>query len=239
MEEGRLIIDWAQNPTYNTIMAVSAGVALVLLAKIGKSFVEKKTPNPEGWALNFGILGLILTITGIHFTLAWPLTSFPFDNIIFGEPSLLFGIILLTLSFYFWKKSEQIYEAENPLQMIAKHFSASYTLLYAITLIMISIFFAGVVFQFFAAPPQEPITGYFSRWPWLEAWGLSLIFLIVGLASCLTVSWLKRASQDDFVLKPSDKISYLAYMVSGWFFLLFGALNYFTHIGLILNTMPK
>ena len=27
--------------------------------------------------------------------------------------------------------------------------------------------------------------------------------------------------------------------LTGWVFLLFGALNYYTHIGLILNTMPN
>lgn len=238
MEEGKLIIDWANNPTYNTIMAVSVGVALISLAKAGRSLVENKTPNPKGWSINFGILGVILAITGIHFTLTWPLADFPFDNIIFGEPSLLFGVILLALSFYLWKHSEQLISEENPLKMMAKHLRPSTTLLYASTLIMISIFFAGVIFQFFAAPPQEPITGYFNTWPWLEAWGLSLMFLAVGVASFLTAGWLKRAAQDNFTLQTVDKINYLAYMISGLFFLLFGALNYFTHIGLILNTMP-
>ncbi|HLR77377.1 MAG TPA: DUF981 family protein [Balneolaceae bacterium] len=234
-----LIIDWTQNATYNTIMAVSAGVALISLALAGKRLVQNKAANPKGWALNFGVLGLILTITGTHFTLAWPLADFPYDNIIFGEPSLLFGVILLALSLYFWQNSERLTQSENPLQLIAKHFRAFSILLYAITLIMIAIFFAGVIFQFFAAPPEEPITGYFSQWPWLEAWVLSLIYLIVGLASLLTANGLKRASQDKFIIKAVDKINYLAFMISGWFFLIFGAYNYFTHIGLIIHTMPN
>ncbi|WP_258166552.1 DUF981 domain-containing protein [Paenibacillus sp. PCH8] len=41
----------------------------------------------EGGAVGFGITGIILTLTGAHMTLTWPLSKvgFPFDDIIFAN----------------------------------------------------------------------------------------------------------------------------------------------------------
>lgn len=47
----------------------------------------------EGFAFAFGAAGLILTITGLHLTLRWPLPGG--YNIVFGEPLLYFGVLLL------------------------------------------------------------------------------------------------------------------------------------------------
>lgn len=41
MNEPKLIIDWAHLPTYNTIMALIAGVALITIANFGKTLVLK------------------------------------------------------------------------------------------------------------------------------------------------------------------------------------------------------
>ena len=42
---------------------------------------------------------------------------------------------------------------------------------------------AGLVFQLFAAPPEEPISGAFSQWPWVEATFMSGLFGFVGLGA--------------------------------------------------------
>ncbi|WP_150241069.1 DUF981 family protein [Nocardiopsis quinghaiensis] len=49
---------------------------------------------PDGWALAFGALGLLSAVTGPHMSSTWPLApgGFAFGNIVFGEPSLVFGM---------------------------------------------------------------------------------------------------------------------------------------------------
>lgn len=238
MEANHLIIDWTQLPTYNTIMALLVGVSLVTLASTGRQLVVTNTKNPVGWTLNFGIIGLILFLTGLHMTLTWPLAKyFPFDNIIFGETTLAFGALNLALAFYFWKNRRDILASDNALQLISGHFKALNILLYALAFMLVALFFAGVQFQFFAAPKEEPISGNFADMPWLEAWGLSLIFLLIGLCSALSARFFTAAALNNYKVNFLDKICYLGFMISGWFMLLFGAMNYYTHIGLILHTM--
>lgn len=238
MEADHLIIDWTQMPTYNTIMALLVGVSLISLAKVGKDLVYEKAPNPVGWSINFGVIGLILFLTGLHMTLVWPLAKyFPFDNIIFGETTLAFGAIDIGLAFYFWKKSTEIISSKSPLHFVAAHLKPLNILLYGLCLMLVAIFFAGVIFQFFAAPKEEPISGNFADMPWLEAWGLSLVFLGIGICSTLTANFFNSASRENYRISILDKLCYFGFMITGWFMLLFGAMNYYTHIGLILNTM--
>lgn len=237
MDDAKLIIDWAHLPTYNTIMALIAGVALLTIANFGKYLVQKKMVSFQGYSINFSVLGSILTITGVHMTLTWPLgNSFPWDNIIFGEPCFAFGILLLAISFYLWKNKERLTANSNALQEISSTFSSFNILFYALALMLTAIFFAGVQFQFFAAPVQEPISGNFAKWPWLEAWGLSLIFLGIGICSAFMPSFFTKARKPNYQISTIDKLLYLAFNLTGWFLLTFGAMNYYTHIGLILNT---
>ena len=238
MNPDHLIIDWAQLPTYNTIMALLVGVSLISLAKVGKELAANQVPNPKGWSINFGVLGLILFATGLHMTLTWPLAKyFPFDNIIFGETTLAIGTLNLALAFYFSKNSSEILTSEKPLQLISSHLKSLNILFYALALMLTALFFAGVNFQFFAAPKEEPISGYFADLPWLEAWGLSSVFLGIGICSALTAYFFNKASKLNFEISLLDKLCYIGFMITGWFMLLFGALNYYTHIGLILHTM--
>lgn len=238
MEYTKLIIDWANLPTYNTIMSLAVGVALISIANTGRNLVQQGRLNYKGWSMNFGILGCILFITGAHMTLTWPLgVAFPYDNIIFGEPCLAFGILLLYVSYYFAKNEELLKTSETPLKLICTHFSSLNILFYALGLMLTAIFFAGVDFQFFAAPKEEPISGYFSKWPWLEAWGMSLVFLGVGINSTFTARFFYKAGKDSYCISAIDKLLYIMLKITGVFLLLFGALNYYTHIGLILNTM--
>ena len=117
-----LKIDWAIMPTYNTIMSVAAGAGLLALVIFARDLLKfrhdrKEAVSTDGWALAFGVLGLILATTGLHMTLTWPLAAggFPFDNIIFGETSLGFGVLLLGAAFYLWQRGEALVMAEDPI----------------------------------------------------------------------------------------------------------------------------
>ena len=67
--DAALTIDWTQMPTYNTIMAVAAGAALLNLVWIGRLILKGRPVHPVGSAVAFVALGVILTITGTHMTL--------------------------------------------------------------------------------------------------------------------------------------------------------------------------
>jgi len=233
----KLIIDWQHMPTYNTVMAVATGAALLSLAAIGKSLIHNTKVNPKGWAMNLFTLALILITTGLHMTVTWPLAKyFPFDNIIFGEPSLVLGAMLLPIAYYFWKNEKVLIKNDNRMELVAANFRHFKYLMIGIGLGMIGIAFAGVIYQLFAAPKEEPISGWFADYPLFEAICISLVYAGIGVAACITPRLLEQ-----FVLGKYDnslaKFGYFLFVLVGWVWLLFGALNYFTHVGLIVNTM--
>ena len=97
---------------------------------------------------------------------------------------------------------------------------------------LISMAFAGVTFQLFAAPPQEPISGAFADYPMIEATFISLLFAITGIGAIL-FSFIQKENPNQSLVK----IVRYFWTIAGIIFVLFGAMNYFTHIGLIVNTM--
>lgn len=229
-----LVIDWAQMPTYNTVMSVAVGAGLILLVMLGRELL--RAPGKivvEGWSLAFGVLGTILTATGLHMTLTWPLAAggFPFDNIIFGETSLAFGVLLLAAAFYLWTRGRATLEradATEHLQAVARPVSV-FVLGMGLGLVAIAI--AGVTYQLFAAPPEEPISGAFAAYPLVEAIFMSGLIALVGVGAILF----------PFAVRSGRRVVRVvigwAWGLSGVAFLLFGAMNFFTHIGLIVNTM--
>ncbi|WP_026332486.1 DUF981 family protein [Deinococcus apachensis] len=50
---------------------------------------------------------------------------------------------------------------------------------------LIGIAAAGTTNRLFAAPPQEPISGRFAAYPWVEAIFMSGLFTLVGVAALL------------------------------------------------------
>lgn len=227
-----LKIKWAEMPTYNTLMAVAAGCGLLLVVALGYRLVKGRPTVADGWALAFGVLGLILTTTGLHMTLTWPLAGqgFPFDNIIFGEPSLAFGVMLLATAFYLWRRGDTLGEPD-PLGAAARVAGPLSLFVFAMGLACFAIAAAGLRYQLFAAPPQEPITGVFAGTPAVEAAFISLLYVLVGVGAVL-FPFVLRARRGPLLIITGG-----AWGLAGVVFLLFGALNYFTHIGLIVNTM--
>ena len=239
-----LKIDWAIMPTYNTIMSVAAGAGLLALVIFARDLLKfrhdrKEAVSTDGWALAFGVLGLILATTGLHMTLTWPLAAggFPFDNIIFGETSLGFGVLLLGAAFYLWQRGEALVMAEDPIAHAAQTARPLSIFIGGLGLSLFGIAVAGVTYQLFAAPPQEPISGAFAAWPIVEAIFMSGLFALVGVGAVLfpfAVNKLRTAGS-----APSGLVKTIGvvWFLTGLAFLLFGAMNYFTHIGLIVNTM--
>lgn len=232
--EQDLKIDWASMPTYNTIMAVAAGAGLILVVRfLAQITAGQRTWRPEGWALAFGVVGFILTTTGLHMTLTWPLAAggFPFDNIIFGEPSLAFGVLLLAAAFMLWKRGLELVESPTPTTALSQLAGPMSVFVFGMGLACFGIAAAGIGYELFAAPPQEPISGEFADYPMIEAVFISGLYALVGIGAVLF----------PFALRGSGggvlRVLKIVWGVAGIVFLLFGAMNYFTHIGLIVNTM--
>lgn len=241
MQDGGLTIQWTQMPVYNTIMAISTGAALCSMAKLGKKLYMGKSFSADGVAINFGVLGLILTITGAHMSIAWPLAKyFPFDNIIFGEPSLGLGVLLLFASLYFFIRSRKLTGMDNPASAIGAAGKPLQFILIAFGLSLISIAIAGMNYQLFVAPPEEPIAGEFANQPWIEATFISGLYFLTGVIVLLFPLHFKQLAKNEFPFRSEfiHKFSYVLLYAVGWTFIIFGAMNYFTHIGLIINTMP-
>ncbi|WP_456697964.1 DUF981 family protein [Aeromicrobium sp. P5_D10] len=238
-QEG-LKIDWATMPTYNTIMSIAAGAGLLGIVLLARQLMTKPSDvSAEGWSLAFGVLGAILTTTGLHMTLTWPLAAggFPFDNIIFGETSLGFGVLLLGASIYLWRRGAEALTRPEPLAALAKVAQPISVFVGGLGLALFGIAVAGIKYKLFAAPPEEPISGEFAEWPLVEAIFMSSLFALIGIGAVLfpfVVNSLKKATA---VLTVPIKITGVVWAVTGVAFILFGAMNFFTHIGLIVNTM--
>jgi hypothetical protein len=236
MDEG-LVIDWTKMPTYNTIMAVAAGAGLLSLVVLGWRLAKHREVSLEGYALSFGVTGAILTITGAHMTLTWPFAAyFPFDNIIFGEPSLAFGVLLLAAAFLLWKRGAVIAASGEPVAELGRLAAPLTVFIWGLGLSLLAIALAGMVFQLFAAPPEEPISGAFAQWPWVEATFMSGLFALTGVGALALPPALRTLGRSERY-GAFEWISGIALGLAGLAFLLFGALNFFTHIGLIINTM--
>lgn len=236
-EQSDLVIDWTQMPTYNTIMSISAGAGLIFLVQLGIALHSKEKFKAKGWSLTAGILGFILTLTGAHMTLTWPFAKyFPFDNIIFGETSLAFGVLLLAAAVYLWKQADELESSNDRAEEAAIAARPAGIFIVGLGLALFGIATAGVVFQLFAAPAEEPVSGAFAQWPWLEAIFMSSLFGLIGLGAILFPLTLRSFS----AAKPFSGLTKLVgwlWLITGIAFLLFGALNFYTHIGLIVNTM--
>lgn len=233
-------MDWSTTQVYNTIMAVSAGVSLVLLARFFNGLLKESLESIEGWILGFAVPAIILTITGVHMTLTWPIAKLglPFDDIIFGESSFAFGILLLVFTAFLWHKYKLALKAQN---LNTKEFFTQLKTELPKTLTPLSLFIgamglglimmaiAGVKYQLFAAPAQEPISGMFADYPLVEALFVSSLYFLVGFGAVVFGFFLKNQALFVWVR--------CSWTISGVILALFGIMNYFTHIGLIVNTM--
>lgn len=234
---------WMETQVYNTIMAVSVGVSLILLVCFFNKLRTNKLEYIEGWIVGFIIPGIILSITGIHMTLTWPISKLglPFDDIIFGEPSFAFGIMLIVFSWLLRHKYKLSLKEGNPNSSefyeqlkvdLPRILSPMSLFAAAMGLALIAIAIAGVTYQLFAAPAEEPISGLFADYPIVEATFVSSLYAFIGIGAIAFYFYVRNTANE-----LAFKFVKNSWLIAGVIFTLFGIMNYFTHIGLIVNIL--
>ena len=223
---------------YNTIMGVSAGLALILVPLLARALYLRKQVSAEGWALTFGILGVILTFLGGAMAVTWPLTVNPPINIIFSEPNLALGLLLLAAAFFLWRHPARIAEIASSSKKTADEALAYLTrvlmpvswFVAAIGLVLIACALAIARFNLVgSAPAAEPITGLLHDYPVIENTFFAILYGLSGIGTLLAPFVVRR---------PASKVTIVAgvcLITAGVLFLLFSTMNYYTHIGLLLN----
>lgn len=217
---------------YNELVAVTAGAGLLGFAVFVHHLIKSKRIESEGWAAFFGVTGILLLVMGLHTTMTWPFggDGFEYANIAFGQPAAAFGALLTLAAVYLWRHRtlfEGEVEAANAHTLRA--FKPISIFVGALGLSMAVLAIAFVRFQLGAAPEVEPITGRFGHIPIIEAVFLGGLWGIVALAAILFA-----------IAQLADRPGLYVWVVRAFFiggvaFLLFGALNFYTHIGMYYN----
>ncbi|MGO1509652.1 MAG: DUF981 family protein [Actinomycetaceae bacterium] len=217
---------------YNELIAITAGAGLIGFALFLGNLIRSKSIDSEGWAAFFGVTGLLLLVTGLHLTLTWPYQEpgFEYYNIAFGQPAAGFGALLLFAAVYLWRHRSLFAGDAAPAGAAAlRGFKPVSIFVGALGLGMAVLAVTFVRFQLGAAPPEEPITGRFGHLPWIEALFLGGLWGLIAVGALLfAIAYL--------VEKPGLlKVAYWAFLLGGIALLLFGAMNFYTHIGMYTN----
>jgi hypothetical protein len=219
----------------NTIVGLAAGVGLMLFARLLKHLVAGEKISAEGFSLAFGITGFILTVMGLVITVTWPYRLVLHANVMMGEPALAFGVTLAAASFYTWSRrdlfaalGERSREGES-LNAITAVMQPVAVWIFALGLMMASLAVAILYYRLGAAPPQEPISGLLTNTR-VESVFLGLLWGLTAAGALLFPAAIKNWHRTTLAAVR------LCWMISGALFLLFSALNFFTHIGLLLHT---
>ena len=216
---------------YNEIVAVTAGAGLIGVAAFLHTLLRGKRIDSEAWAAFFGLSGLLLFVLGIHTTVAWPFGGAPFEyaNIAFGQPAA-FGALLLFATIYLWRNRIAYADDGTPVGMPSLDaFKPAAIFVGALGLSMGVLAITFMRYQLGAAPPEEPISGRVGHLPWIEAIFLGGLWGIVAIG-CLLFAyalWMEKLSLLRWVV--------WAWLIGGVVFLLFGAMNFYTHIGMYYN----
>jgi len=217
---------------YNELVAVSAGAGLLGFAWFLARLIRGKRIDSEGWAAFFGVTGLLLLALGLHTTVTWPFggDGFEYANVAFGQPAAGFGALLLFAAVYLWRH-RALFAAEpdeaNATALAALKPISVFVGALGLAMGVLAITF--VRFQLGAAPAEEPISGRFGHLPILEALFLGGLWGVVAVGALLfaIAQLLDRPSLLPWAVR--------AWVVGGAVFLLFGAMNYYTHIGMYFN----
>jgi hypothetical protein len=223
---------------YNTVMGVAAGLALIMVPLLARNLYMRKSVSGEGWALSFGVLGFILALLGGLMSTTHPLFVNPPINIVFGEPTFFLGLLLLAAAIFLWARRDVIADvgssnkkvSDDAYMYIKKVAAPVSWVVFGLGLILLSCTLAILRFELVGgAPPIEPITGNLSGHPAVEN---TFFVLLYGLPAigCLLVP---RAVRN--LAGKAGRIVLWTFMISGVAFLLFGAMNYYTHVGLQIN----
>jgi len=225
---------------YNTLMGVCAGLALILVPLLIRKLYARQPVAAEGWAVTFAAIGLPLTFLSTLMATTWPLTANPPINIIFAEPCVLLGVLLLGASVYLWRNRATIdaLGGDNKKAADAAELNLTRTLapvswvVFALGMILVAC--TAAIFRFMlvgGAPEQEPITGLLYDKPEIENTFFGIIYGFAALG-CLLAPFALRARNSIYA-----KVMIWAWMTSGVIFLLFSVMNYYTHTGMLVNLL--
>ena len=217
---------------YNEIIATTAGIGIIGFALFLSYLIKSKRIDSEGWAAFFAVSGLLLFVLGLHTTVTWPYggDGFEYANIAFGQPAVGFGALLLFAALYLWRHRVQFEgpaETANAAALSALKPVGLFVGSLGLGMGVIAISFAR--YQLGAAPPEEPISGRFGHLPILEALFLLGLWGIIGLGAVFfaIALWTKFSG----LLKAAI----WSWLAGGTVLLLFGAMNFYTHIGMYTN----
>ena len=217
---------------YNELVALTAGAALLGFAWFLAQLMRKKSIDSEGWAGFFGVTGLLLLLMGLHTTLTWPFGGggFEYANIAFGQPAAAFGALLLLAAVYLWRH-RALFAGDAEMASTAAYAALKPAAIFvgALGLAMVVLAVTFVRFQLGAAPPEEPISGRFGHLPILEALFLGGLWGIIAVGALLfAIALLTERPQ-------LLRWAIWAWVLGGVVLLLFGAMNFYTHIGMYYN----
>lgn len=223
---------------YNTLMGVAAGLALILIGVLARKLYLRKPIAPEGWSLSFGILGVTLAVLGGLMSTTWPLTVNEPINILFGEPCMLFGLLLVGAAIFLWGRREIFVKIDGSSKTSDEAFSYMLRamvpvswVIFGLGLILLSCSLAIFRFSFIgSAPAEEPISGLLHDYPLIENTFFGIIYALPAVGALLA-PFVVRAKFGGTV----SKIALWCLVLGGVVFLLFSAMNYYTHIGLLVN----
>ena len=217
---------------YNELVAVTAGAGLLGFAWFLARLIRGRRIDSEAWAGFFGVSGLLLLALGLHTTVTWPFggNGFEYANIAFGQPAAGFGALLLFAAVYLWRHralfTGDVDEANATAIAALKPVAV---FVGALGLAMGALAITFVRFQLGAAPPEEPISGRFGHLPVLEAVFLGGLWGVVAVGAMLFA--IAQLTSRPRLLRWAVR----AWVVGGVVFVLFGAMNYYTHIGMYFN----
>lgn len=218
---------------YNELVAITAGAGLLGFAAFLTQLIRGRHVDSEAWAGLFGATGLLLFVLGVHTTVTWPYggKGFEYANVAFGQPAAGFGALLLLAAVYLWRHRALFAaaDAEPAARSALAALKPAGIFVGALGLGMAVLALSFVRYQLGAAPAEEPISGRFGDMPILEALFLGGLWGIIAVGALLFA-----------VALGTDRPQLLrwavrAWVIAGTVLLLFGAMNFYTHLGMYDN----
>lgn len=217
---------------YNTLTAIAAGAGLVGFAVFLWYLRKGKAIDSEAWAGFFAVVGTLMTALGLHTAMTWPYGEgeFEYANIAFGEPPAAFGVMMLFAAVYMWR-NRSVFETVTVanVKKIVNALKPVSIFVFVSGLMMLALSISWVRFQLGAAPEIEPISGLFHDMPWVEAGFLGGLWGIVTVG-LLLFPWALRNIRGKVA-----GVVIATLLAGGVVFSLFGAMNFYTHIGMYTN----
>ena len=222
---------------YNTLIGASAGTALILVPRYWAAVRGERVPlrllrdpvdiDTSGWAAAFGVLGLLLTGLGGAETITHPLAEAkPYIDTIFGEPALLLGVLLLGAAWRIAQHGQPPVDGERLDAMLAPAGFIVAVLGLVLTCCTLAILRFDVIA---AAPAEEPISGLLHHYPAVENTFFAAVLYGPAAIGCLLFPAASAGHRRAWLTL------YWAWTISGAGFVLFSAMNFYTHTGLVMN----